>query len=181
MSSWPLPSVPRTRISTLPLWRCNRTQAVRNWRLFLWLYLQSVLSKRTFVKFTYIFFRRKLSCGNHSCTSVCHAGSCSRCDMSPQQVSTCPCGSKSIVGLRQSCLDPIITCKNVCNKVCLYWSVNYSYLFTSCFHARSTDVRVPATLEIAVPALKLLMWCAAVGQHLVQCRAARRSDWVQMR
>lgn len=59
----------------------------------------------------------QLSCKNHNCTKVCHDGSCGDCALSPTLVTSCPCGKQAIVkGERESCLDPIPTCKAVCGK-----------------------------------------------------------------
>lgn len=64
-----------------------------------------------------------LECGHHSCTKTCHPhdqepGPCSA---TPELVTTCPCGSKSIDSLlggksRTSCQDPIPLCGNICNN-----------------------------------------------------------------
>uniref|UniRef100_A0A1Q3FEQ0 Putative transcription factor nf-x1 n=1 Tax=Culex tarsalis TaxID=7177 RepID=A0A1Q3FEQ0_CULTA len=59
----------------------------------------------------------QLSCNNHACTKVCHAGPCGDCVLSPTLVTSCPCGKQAIVkGERESCLDPIPTCKATCGK-----------------------------------------------------------------
>ncbi|KAG0039624.1 FKBP12-associated protein [Podila clonocystis] len=67
---------------------------------------------------------RLLACGNHRCTKDCHIhdpepGPCSAL---PENVKTCPCGSKTVDALldgktRTSCLDPIPVCGNICQKV----------------------------------------------------------------
>ncbi|KAG0362556.1 FKBP12-associated protein [Podila minutissima] len=67
---------------------------------------------------------RLLVCGNHRCTKDCHVhnrepGPCSAL---PENVKTCPCGSKTVDALldgkvRTSCLDPIPVCGNICQKV----------------------------------------------------------------
>lgn len=59
-----------------------------------------------------------LSCKNHNCTKACHAGPCSECALSPDVVTSCPCGKQAIVqGERTSCLDPISVCKGICGKL----------------------------------------------------------------
>ncbi|KAF9211980.1 FKBP12-associated protein [Podila verticillata] len=65
-----------------------------------------------------------LACGNHRCTKDCHVhdrepGPCSAL---PENVKTCPCGSKTVDSLldgkvRTSCLDPIPVCGNICQKM----------------------------------------------------------------
>ncbi|XP_056156091.1 NF-X1-type zinc finger protein NFXL1 isoform X1 [Lampris incognitus] len=52
-----------------------------------------------------------LSCGNHTCERVCHAGVCGPC---PRSVSrTCPCGkSKS----SQPCTEEVLTCGDTCDR-----------------------------------------------------------------
>ncbi|KAG0338902.1 FKBP12-associated protein [Podila horticola] len=67
---------------------------------------------------------RLLACGNHKCTKDCHVhdrepGPCSAL---PENVKTCPCGSKTVDALldgkvRTSCLDPIPVCGNMCQKI----------------------------------------------------------------
>ena len=59
----------------------------------------------------------KLSCGNHVCIETCHPGSCGECDLLPSQIETCCCGKTRLEEEeRQSCLDPIPTCSQVCGK-----------------------------------------------------------------
>ena len=59
-----------------------------------------------------------LSCKNHKCREICHSLPCSICPFSPDVVTSCPCGKQAIVvGERTSCLDEILTCKGVCNKM----------------------------------------------------------------
>ncbi|KAM7479612.1 hypothetical protein LguiA_027825 [Lonicera macranthoides] len=57
-----------------------------------------------------------LSCGNHVCRETCHPGPCGDCDLLPSIVKTCYCGKTSLQEERQTCLDPIPTCPEVCNK-----------------------------------------------------------------
>ncbi|XP_073823676.1 nuclear transcription factor, X-box binding stc isoform X2 [Musca autumnalis] len=60
---------------------------------------------------------KDLSCGNHKCNQCCHAGECKPCKMSPDLVTSCPCGKMPIVAeQRKSCLDPIPVCEGVCGK-----------------------------------------------------------------
>lgn len=66
---------------------------------------------------------RSLDCGNHKCDRVCHKGKCRPCKLKPSVITYCPCGKTSLDKLlsdsqpRQSCLDPVPTCDNICNKV----------------------------------------------------------------
>lgn len=58
-----------------------------------------------------------LDCKNHNCSRVCHEGECGKCVLSPDVVTSCPCGKQAIVeGERATCLDPIPVCKAVCGK-----------------------------------------------------------------
>ncbi|XP_027340062.1 NF-X1-type zinc finger protein NFXL1-like [Abrus precatorius] len=59
---------------------------------------------------------KKLSCGNHICIESCHPGSCGECDLLPSHVKTCYCGKTRLEVERQSCLDPIPTCSQVCGR-----------------------------------------------------------------
>lgn len=61
---------------------------------------------------------RKLSCGNHLCSLKCHPGPCPDCEFSPDKVTHCPCGKMSLADkqIRSSCLDPIPTCEQKCNR-----------------------------------------------------------------
>nr|GLL29338.1 NF-X1-type zinc finger protein NFXL1-like [Ipomoea trifida] len=59
---------------------------------------------------------KKLSCGNHVCHEICHPGPCGDCALSPIKVKTCWCGKTSLTEARNSCLDPIPTCSEVCTK-----------------------------------------------------------------
>ena len=66
---------------------------------------------------------RQISCGNHLCERPCHEGECGGCNLAPDVITTCPCGTFSLQQLvakeeeRTSCLDPIPTCHSTCNKV----------------------------------------------------------------
>ncbi|XP_061340039.1 NF-X1-type zinc finger protein NFXL1-like [Gastrolobium bilobum] len=60
---------------------------------------------------------KKLSCGNHICSEICHPGSCGECELLPSRVKTCPCGRTRLEDERQSCLDAIPTCSQVCGKL----------------------------------------------------------------
>lgn len=56
---------------------------------------------------------KQLSCGNHTCKKLCHAGPCETCIRDVNQVSTCPCGKTRLEKTRDSCLDPIPCCDKV--------------------------------------------------------------------
>ncbi|VFQ82877.1 unnamed protein product [Cuscuta campestris] len=60
--------------------------------------------------------QKKLSCGNHVCHEICHPGPCGDCALLPINVKTCCCGKTSLTEMRNSCLDPIPTCSQFCNK-----------------------------------------------------------------
>lgn len=59
---------------------------------------------------------KKLSCGNHVCIETCHPGNCGECDLLPSRIKACCCGKSRLEEQRQSCLDPIPTCSQVCGK-----------------------------------------------------------------
>lgn len=57
-----------------------------------------------------------LKCGNHYCTEKC-CKECKECVLLPKFIKTCPCGKRAIKeGERNSCTDPLITCKSQCSK-----------------------------------------------------------------
>ncbi|KAM0053723.1 putative chromatin regulator PHD family [Helianthus debilis subsp. tardiflorus] len=63
---------------------------------------------------------KPLACGNHVCNETCHPGVCGECDLLPAKLTSCSCGKTSSLSLhekRRSCLDPILTCSQVCGKV----------------------------------------------------------------
>ncbi|KYB27326.1 protein shuttle craft [Tribolium castaneum] len=60
---------------------------------------------------------RGLSCGNHTCTKVCHEGDCEACPRDVGVVKTCPCGRSELKKRRESCLDPIPCCDKICGKI----------------------------------------------------------------
>lgn len=66
------------------------------------------------------FHSRSLDCGNHFCDKPCHPGECESCPRLPANVTHCPCGARPLTEFeappRASCLDPIATCDNVCDK-----------------------------------------------------------------
>ncbi|KAL8478458.1 hypothetical protein ACS0TY_030379 [Phlomoides rotata] len=59
----------------------------------------------------------KLNCGNHICHETCHPGPCPDCELLPGKIKTCCCGKTGLNEDRQSCLDPIPTCSEICGKI----------------------------------------------------------------
>ncbi|KAI0447719.1 hypothetical protein F4803DRAFT_179203 [Xylaria telfairii] len=64
---------------------------------------------------------RPFDCDNHSCERECHPQdeAQAHCPFSPDVITHCPCGKTSIDDIaapRNSCLDPIPNCDEVCNK-----------------------------------------------------------------
>ncbi|KAE8676134.1 NF-X1-type zinc finger protein NFXL1 [Hibiscus syriacus] len=59
---------------------------------------------------------KKLRCGNHYCAEICHPGPCGDCEFVPSKIKSCYCGKTSLQDRRQSCLDPIPTCSEICEK-----------------------------------------------------------------
>uniref|UniRef100_K7FMW8 Transcriptional repressor NF-X1 n=1 Tax=Pelodiscus sinensis TaxID=13735 RepID=K7FMW8_PELSI len=66
---------------------------------------------------------KKLSCGRHSCTQICHPEPCQLCPRLPQVVHCCPCGQTPLSRLlelgyieRKLCTDPIPSCGRICGK-----------------------------------------------------------------
>ncbi|KAG8379493.1 hypothetical protein BUALT_Bualt07G0094200 [Buddleja alternifolia] len=60
---------------------------------------------------------KKLICANHVCREVCHPGPCGECEYLPSKIKTCCCGKSSLNEERRSCLDPIPTCSQKCDKI----------------------------------------------------------------
>ncbi|XP_055592893.1 protein shuttle craft [Uranotaenia lowii] len=59
----------------------------------------------------------ELDCKNHRCSKICHPAPCEGCVLSPEIITSCPCGKQAVVkGERTSCLDPIPVCKGTCGK-----------------------------------------------------------------
>ncbi|KAM8967681.1 transcriptional repressor NF-X1 isoform 2-T2 [Pelodytes ibericus] len=66
---------------------------------------------------------KKLNCGKHDCTEVCHPQPCQPCPRLPQVVRFCPCGQTPLSKLlelgcvdRKTCTDPIPSCGKTCGK-----------------------------------------------------------------
>ncbi|KAK9294261.1 hypothetical protein QLX08_011082 [Tetragonisca angustula] len=59
---------------------------------------------------------KSLECGNHVCTKLCHPGACKPCSLTPGKITTCCCGQTPLPDKRQTCLDPIPVCDQVCSK-----------------------------------------------------------------
>ncbi|MCL7022944.1 hypothetical protein MKW94_007243 [Papaver nudicaule] len=59
---------------------------------------------------------KTLVCGNHACGEVCHPGRCGECELLPEKIKSCPCGKTRLLEERVSCLSPIPTCSNTCDK-----------------------------------------------------------------
>lgn len=65
---------------------------------------------------------KTLDCGKHFCEKKCHPGpDCPSCKFLSQNIKNCPCGmtsiGKSLLDERKSCLDPLPTCENKCNRL----------------------------------------------------------------
>ncbi|OLL23706.1 FKBP12-associated protein 1, partial [Neolecta irregularis DAH-3] len=66
---------------------------------------------------------RLLECGIHRCSKRCHPQEEKpmSCSLSPERVSSCPCGATKLEKLlatpRKHCPDPIPTCQRQCNKL----------------------------------------------------------------
>ncbi|KAI3735661.1 hypothetical protein L6452_15169 [Arctium lappa] len=59
---------------------------------------------------------KPLACGNHVCKETCHPGLCGDCHLLPGRITSCYCGKSNLQEERQSCLDPIPTCSQICDK-----------------------------------------------------------------
>ncbi|KAI3976464.1 hypothetical protein MKX01_008322 [Papaver californicum] len=59
---------------------------------------------------------KTFGCGNHTCGEVCHPGQCGECELMPGIIKSCPCGKTRLQKERESCLSPIPTCSNTCDK-----------------------------------------------------------------
>lgn len=57
-----------------------------------------------------------LGCGNHRCDLKCHAGDCAACSRQPTSPQPCACGKTTTEAIRQTCLEPLPTCDNTCDK-----------------------------------------------------------------
>ncbi|XP_039126857.1 LOW QUALITY PROTEIN: NF-X1-type zinc finger protein NFXL1-like [Dioscorea cayenensis subsp. rotundata] len=60
---------------------------------------------------------KMLACENHDCRESCHPGPCGDCELLPEKINTCHCGKTPLSKERESCLDPIPTCSQVCSKL----------------------------------------------------------------
>ena len=61
---------------------------------------------------------KRLPCGNHFCTQICHSGSCSSCPRRIETVTRCACGKTTFPELtRESCKDPLPTCSKKCGRM----------------------------------------------------------------
>ena len=63
---------------------------------------------------------KTLTCDNHSCLQRCHFGPCGPCETDASAIVNCPCGKTRLDRIsqtaRQTCLEPIPTCKKICKK-----------------------------------------------------------------
>lgn len=59
---------------------------------------------------------KQFGCGNHNCSEPCHPGPCGECEFLPSKIKSCCCGKTSLQEQRQSCLDPVPTCSQICGK-----------------------------------------------------------------
>ncbi|KAL1506566.1 hypothetical protein ABEB36_005902 [Hypothenemus hampei] len=59
---------------------------------------------------------KPLPCGQHYCKNKCHSGLCAPCETDINLIKHCYCGKTELTTTRLSCLDPIPSCNNICNK-----------------------------------------------------------------
>ncbi|CAG5121642.1 unnamed protein product [Candidula unifasciata] len=82
---------------------------------------------------------KELACGNHVCEELCHPGDCASCPLMPGNLKTCSCGKTTLTELdvpeRHSCLDPVPTCKQMCNKAMSCGSPTNPHLCDKTCHA----------------------------------------------
>lgn len=83
---------------------------------------------------------RKLDCGNHQCSKICHdlsVENCESCLRTPEVVKTCPCGKKKLEeNSRTSCLDEIPSCGQVCERVLKCGPVGNNHLCSVSFFSQ---------------------------------------------
>ncbi|KAG9152424.1 hypothetical protein Leryth_015843 [Lithospermum erythrorhizon] len=60
---------------------------------------------------------KELDCRKHECRDTCHPGPCGECDLLPSKIMACCCGKTSLKEVRQSCVDPVPTCSEICGKM----------------------------------------------------------------
>lgn len=60
---------------------------------------------------------KSLNCSSHFCSDICHPGPCGGCGLMPDMIKTCYCGKTPLREERTSCLDPIPTCSELCEKL----------------------------------------------------------------
>ncbi|XP_055641833.1 protein shuttle craft [Toxorhynchites rutilus septentrionalis] len=77
----------------------------------------------------------ELDCKNHECMAICHKGPCGKCALSPEMVTSCPCGKQAVASdERLTCLDPIPLCKGVCGKQLICGNPGSRHLCTARCH-----------------------------------------------
>jgi transcriptional repressor NF-X1 len=70
-----------------------------------------------------IGWNRYFDCGEHQCQKDCHPQDLdpAHCPLSPDVVLTCPCTKHTVQEIlghpRETCTDPIPTCKDLCSKM----------------------------------------------------------------
>ncbi|KAL8143633.1 hypothetical protein V2J09_016665 [Rumex salicifolius] len=60
---------------------------------------------------------KKLGCGYHFCSELCHPGPCGECELLPSRIKTCHCSKTMLQSKRTRCLDPIPSCSKICTKL----------------------------------------------------------------
>jgi len=76
-----------------------------------------------------------LACGHHTCEKMCHDGPCPSCSLLPENCHTCACGKTRIDNeQRTSCLDPLLTCEELCGKVLTCGPINNHHLCLALCH-----------------------------------------------
>ena len=111
---------------------------------------------------------RTLACGNHRCQSVCHPGPCRPCQLTPEALTTCPCGkarAAEIAPGRRSCAEPVPTCGEVCGK-------RLPFCAHTCGAKCHTGPCPPCSEMVTVPCR-----CGATRQT-VECHRTLRADGV---
>merc|ERR1712223_1225404 len=95
---------------------------------------------------------KKLSCGNHNCSKICHDPkidpNCEICPQSPELIKTCHCGKLPLEeNSRQICTDPIPSCGEICDKTLLCGPVGANHKCQDICHPGACP-KCPLTTEV---------------------------------
>ncbi|XP_065221167.1 protein shuttle craft [Planococcus citri] len=116
---------------------------------------------------------KTLACDNHKCDLICHQEECGLCPRSPIVVNSCCCGKTPLTeNTRQSCLDPMPTCEQICGKRLHCGTINKPHFCESkCHDGDCTPCKKSALVKCRCGGKEMSIPCSKIDKDTgFQCQ-----------